>query len=144
MSMEQVKMSIDEQTKQTLRQLQETFAELLSPLNKLENGVPSGGAGGEDLRREFQKLGNALNDNSDDLQRRVKSIEDAQQSIYSRVASIADGQVAIAAKLDAILTTLSAAPKSASVEKAEAKPKTKTKVSKAKAAVSKRGSKKGK
>ena len=142
MSMEQVKMSIDEQTKQTLRQLQETFAELLSPLNKLENGVPSGGAGGEDLRRELQKLGNALNDNSDDLQRRVKSIEDAQQSIYSRVASIADGQTAIAVKLDAILAAVSTASKAAPVGKSGVKPK--VKATKTKASGNKRGTKKGK
>ncbi|MDO5012199.1 MAG: hypothetical protein Q4E56_01640 [Pseudomonadota bacterium] len=140
MSMEQVKMSIDEQTKQTLRQLQETFAELLSPLSKLENGVPSSGAGDDDLRRELQKLGNAVNDSSDDLLRRVKSIEDAQQSIYSRVASIADGQTAIAAKLDALLAALSVAPKAAPIEKTDAKPK--AKVSKAKAAGNKRGAKK--
>ena len=142
MSMEQVKMSVDEQTKQTLRQLQETFAELLSPLSKLENGIPSNSGAGDDLRRELQKLGNALNDNSDDLLRRVKSIEDAQQSIYSRVASIADGQTAITAKLDAVLAALSTAPKAASVKKSEAKPK--AKVPKAKATGSKRGAKKGK
>ena len=142
MSIEQVKMSIDEQTKQTLRQLQETFAELLSPLSKLENGVPSSGADEEGLRRELQKLGNAVNDSSDDLQRRVKTIEDAQQSIYSRVASIADGQTAIAAKLDALLAALSVAPKAAPVEKLDAKPK--AKVQKAKAMVGKRGNKKGK
>lgn len=142
MSIEQVKMSIDEQTKQTLRQLQETFAELLSPLSKLENGVPSSGADEEGLRRELQKLGNAVNDSSDDLQRRVKTIEDAQQSIYSRVASIADGQTAIAAKLDALLAALSVAPKAAPVVKLDAKPK--AKVQKAKAMVGKRGNKKGK
>ena len=137
-----MKMSIDEQTKQTLRQLQETFAELLSPLSKLENGVPSSGADEEGLRRELQKLGNAVNDSSDDLQRRVKTIEDAQQSIYSRVASIADGQTAIAAKLDALLAALSVAPKAAPVVKLDAKPK--AKVQKAKAMVGKRGNKKGK
>ena len=142
MSIEQVKMSIDEQTKQTLRQLQETFAELLSPLSKLENGIPSNSGAGDDLRRELQKLGNALNDNSDDLLRRVKSIEDAQQSIYSRVARIADGQTAIAAKLDALLAALSVAPKAAPVVKLDAKPK--AKVQKAKAMVGKRGNKKGK
>ena len=142
MSIEQVKMSIDEQTKQTLRQLQETFAELLSPLSKLENGVPSSGADEEGLRRELQKLGNAVNDSSDDLLRRVKSIEDAQQSIYSRVASIADGQTAIATKLDALLAALSTAPKAAPVVKLDAKPK--AKVQKAKAMVGKRGNKKGK
>lgn len=140
--MEQVKMSIDEQTKQTLRQLQETFAELLSPLSKLENGIPSNSGAGDDLRRELQKLGNALNDNSDDLLRRVKSIEDAQQSIYSRVARIADGQTAITAKLNAVLAALSTAPKAAPVEKSEAKPK--EKVPKTKATGSKRGAKKGK
>ena len=127
---EQVKMSIDEQTRLTLRQLQETFAELLSPLNQLEKLSPAADAGDNDFRRELQKVANAVSDVSDDVLRKLKAVEDAQQSLYSRIANVAEEQRALLAKFDdfsAAIANLIAPPKiQVSSSAPESKPEAKS------------------
>ena len=102
--MDQVKVMVDEQTKNTLRQLQAAFADLLSPLEKL-NALGQGGAGQEEiakLARDVRNVGDDVQDGLGDLVRKVSSVAAAQDALYARIAAVAESLKGVEAKLDGL------------------------------------------
>lgn len=91
--LEPVKVMIDEQTKLTLRQLQDVFADLLAPLKQLEK------LSGDDDAQKMQKIENELHrlsthldDAVEDLTRKIDAVAASQEEIFSKVAAIVDLQ----------------------------------------------------
>ena len=106
--MDHVKVMVDEQTKNTLRQLQAAFADLLSPLEKL-NALGQGGVGQEEiakLSRDVRGVGDDVQDGLDGLRRTLSSVVTAQESLYARVAAIAEAVNGIGPKLDELAKSL--------------------------------------
>ena len=97
--LEPVKVMIDEQSKLTLKQLQDVFAELLAPLKNLEKS-----SGDEDSQRlqqiesELHRLSTHLDDAVDDLSRKIAAIADAQAEVFSKVAAVASLQEKLLSK----------------------------------------------
>ena len=106
--MDHVKVMVDEQTKNTLRQLQAAFADLLSPLEKL-NALGQGGVGQEEiakLSRDVRGVRDDVQDGLDGLRRTLSSVVTAQESLYARVAAIAEAVNGIGPKLDELAKSL--------------------------------------
>ena len=101
---EQVKVMVDEQTKRTLVQLQNAFAELLAPLGKLDALGGAGDAQGvsTQLSSEIRKIANAVEDATDDLKRRIAEIADNQAELFGKFAQLVSNQETMLRKLDAL------------------------------------------
>lgn len=101
---EQVKVMVDEQTKRTLVQLQNAFAELLAPLEKLDELGGAGDAQGvsAQLSSEMRKIANAVEDATDDLKRRIAEIADNQAELFGKFAQLVSNQETMLSKLGAL------------------------------------------
>ena len=91
--LEPVKVMIDEQTKLTLRQLQDVFADLLASLKQLE--TLSGDDDAQKMQKiedELRRLSTRLDDAVEDLTRKIDAVVASQEEIFSKVAAIADLQ----------------------------------------------------
>ena len=91
--LEPVKVMIDEQTKLTLRQLQDVFADLLAPLKQLE--TLSGDDDAQKMQKiedELRRLSTRLDDAVEDQTRKIDAVAASQEEIFSKVAAIADLQ----------------------------------------------------
>lgn len=126
---ESVKVMIDEQSRLTLKQFEETLGELLAPLKRLEDvgTAANGPAQGESaIDESLRSVKASLEDAFDDLARKVDALANAQNEIFAKVAAVARAQAETNARLDSILEALSvqkaktAAPKK-STKKAAAK-----------------------
>ena len=101
---EQVKVMVDEQTKRTLVQLQNAFAELLAPLEKLDElgGADDAQGVSTQLSSEMRKIANAVEDATDDLKRRVAEIADNQAELFGKFAQLVSNQETMLRKLGAL------------------------------------------
>lgn len=92
--LEPVKVMIDEQTKLTLRQLQDVFSDLLAPLKQLEmlSGNDDAQKMQKDIEDKLLRLSTRLDDAVEDLTRKIDAVAASQEEIFSKVAAIADLQ----------------------------------------------------
>ena len=131
---ESVKVMIDEQSRLTLKQFEETLGELLAPLKRLEEvGTAANGPeqGESAVNESLRSVKASLEDAFDDLARKVDALANAQNEVFSKVAAVARAQAETNARLDSILEALS-------VQKAKtAAPKKPTKKSTKKSAAKK-------
>lgn len=102
--MESVRVMIDEQSKLTLKQFEESLGELLAPLKRLEDGADpadTASQGDAAVKEALKSLKAMMEDALDDLTRKVDAIASAQSEIFAKVAAVARAQSEMAAKPEA-------------------------------------------
>jgi len=117
--MDQVKIMVDEQTKLTLKQLQDSLAVLLAPLEKL-NALQSTAGTGEVGKTEeaIRRLSRDLEDGIDGISRKIGDVLTAQEDLFARMAALGKRQDELVQAVQAITAHKAAAP----TVKADAKP----------------------
>ena len=94
--LKQVKVLTDEQTRQSLNRLREDFAEILAPLQKLDN-----------IQQSLYELADAGNDTEAALGRKIDELADAVSSIKSKTSEILDLQQEALNKINAVNAEIS-------------------------------------
>lgn len=116
--MEQVKIMVDEQTKLTLKQLQDALSDLLAPLEKLNEpqaGTDAGEAVGK-VADAVRRMSRDLEERFDDVMRKIDGVQTAQDDMSARLTAIAgrlDEMVAAKARRTTVRKPRKAAPKTA-------------------------------
>jgi len=123
--MEQVKIMVDEQTKLTLRQLQDALSAALAPLEKLNAFQANvGGVDAGKAEEAIRRLSRDLEDGLDGVSRKIGDVLTAQEDLFSRISTLGKRQDELFQVVQAL-----AAPKaeaSESVKKAQTKVRVKT------------------
>lgn len=109
--MDQVKIMVDEQTKLTLKQLQDALSVLLAPLEKL-NALQSTAGTGEcgKTNEAIRRLSRDLADGIDGISRKIGDVLTAQEDLFARMAALGKRQDELVQAVQAITASKAAAP----------------------------------
>jgi len=123
--MEQVKIMVDEQTKLTLKQLQDALSVALAPLEKLNTFQANSGAGGTGkAEEEIRRLSRDLEDGLEGVSRKIGDVLTAQEDLFSRISALAKRQDELVQMVQALAVPKSDVPECA--KKVEPKPSVKS------------------